>query len=277
MSARGQDARPETMVPLRPAADGPRLVILPDLTGTLLYARMLIAALPESVSCEGMRLGPETLQSLPEQTLPGLGQQFAADLLRTGIDRPLHLAGYSFAGLLAFETARALAEAGTPPARVWLFDTVVCRWNGGRDPLTALLTAPVAEAFLGLLFLKIIWRDVLRRHRDPDILFGYGLLRMDLKTYPAAYRDIIRGLYGALDRYRPRAWPGGAVTLFRAADERHRWAMAPDLGWRRLVGNGLRMVEVPGTHDSILKSPQIVRTVATVMQREMAAALEGRP
>jgi thioesterase domain-containing protein len=237
-----------------------------------MYARPLVAALPDDVSCFGMRLSTWQVQSLESLDITDLGGQFAADLSTASFGRPVHLAGFSFAGFLAYETARALTAAGVPPARLWLFDTSVRDRTVGH----AFAKAPICESLLALRYLKKNWRDLIRLRRDPNILRRYGLIRMDLNRHPDAYRNIIRCLYGALERYRPEPWSRGPVTLFRAKNERFQWCHARDLGWRRLVGEALDIVDVPGDHLSMLGDPDNARIVATSLCLRLDPRESGR-
>ena len=74
--------------------------------------------------------------------------------------------------------------------------------------------------------------------------------------------------YLASSRYVPQDF-AGRVTLFRVNEERVGRPEEPTLGWQRLARGGVEIIEVPGTHTSLILEPH-VRTLA----KELNAALD---
>jgi thioesterase domain-containing protein len=56
----------------------------------------------------------------------------------------------------------------------------------------------------------------------------------------------------AVRAYRPRSYPG-AITLFRAMDRSVTGTYSRTLGWGRLARGGVRVIDVPGTHSTVLR------------------------
>jgi hypothetical protein len=56
----------------------------------------------------------------------------------------------------------------------------------------------------------------------------------------------------AIRAYRPRTYPG-AITLFRAMDRSVTGTYSRTLGWGRLAKGGVRVIDVPGTHSTVLR------------------------
>ena len=82
------------------------------------------------------------------------------------------------------------------------------------------------------------------------------------RTAPASYSNksgndetknrVWTAIERAVREYRPRPYPG-AVTLFRATDRRVTGTYSRTLGWRRLAQGGVRVIDVPGTHSTVLR------------------------
>jgi thioesterase domain-containing protein len=81
--------------------------------------------------------------------------------------------------------------------------------------------------------------------------------------------------YQALREYAPAVY-AGRVTLFRARTRPLFREHGPDLGWGRLAGGGLEVVDVPGNHDTVLREPR-VRTLAQALQARLRQAQADCP
>jgi len=56
----------------------------------------------------------------------------------------------------------------------------------------------------------------------------------------------------AVRAYQPQAYPG-SITLFRAMDRSVTGTYSRKLGWGRLARGGVRVIDVPGTHSTVLR------------------------
>jgi thioesterase domain-containing protein/acyl carrier protein len=169
-----------------------------------------------------------------------------------------YLAGHSFGGILALETACKLEGRGDGPDIVFLFDTYL--HSSGHRVLYDILHN-------GWLTEKI--QQVLRGDRRELARRALSSLR---KTFnrsassaihkkvaarsPAELGIIFRDLRDEASRiYRG---PSRALTsrtvLFRATRSLGGRSMKsdPDLGWARILGNNLTIVPTPGDHFNLL-------------------------
>ncbi len=73
----------------------------------------------------------------------------------------------------------------------------------------------------------------------------------------------------AMDGYRGRPYPGRAV-LFRARARPLFRSHSTDLGWRALALGGLKIVDIPGSHGTMLLEPHV-----HMLAREFRAALDA--
>lgn len=247
---------PRTIVRMNKTANAGSLVFLPDFGGNVIYAQPLVRALVEDISCYGMRLAPEMVENLDRLSLVDIAKRFAEDLRRANLPQPLHIAGFSFAGLLAFETARHVNDPTANAGELIILDMRI----QPREFLPRLRLYPVQELFYCARFIAHNWKRLLPGGQNPLILHRYGQIRMDLSRHAEAHRMIIRQLYGKMATYRPRPWTGSA-TVFRAKELRwgHR---LDDLGWSSMIDGPLSLITVPGDHLTMLSNPDNAAVLA---------------
>lgn len=249
-----------TLFALGGNGDGGSIVFCPDYGGNVFYARPLVPLLAPHLRCLGLRLTPALLETPGGLELEALGRRYAADIQAAGLAAPLHLIGFSFGGIVAFETARHLAGLGAAPARVWIVDTRLHRLFPHRYLLRGGLVHEIRHA---ARWLRDNRRRLLRPGAEPGVLHRYRQIRLDLSEHPAAYRDVIPRLYEALARYRPRPW-AGAATVLRARQD--SWPhIGDDLGWDRLIRGGLETIALQTNHLGLLQSPEAVQQVAQII------------
>jgi amino acid adenylation domain-containing protein len=157
-------------------------------------------------------------------SLADLADRYAAVLVRRQPAGPYLLGGWSFGGLLAWETARRLEELGREVALVALLDT--------RPPAP---DAPFPEV-------------------DDTTLDE--LLRSESGETGPELRAVVRAHLDALRAYRPEplACP---VLLFLAADRPHGETIDRAALWLPLARGGLAVETLPGDHFSLLAPPAV--------------------
>ena len=167
-------------------------------------------------------------------------------------DAPIHLAGYSFGGFVAFETAHRLTDLGYEVAFLGLLDTR--RRSQFADSSIGTRTAEtvrlIAEAVRDR-DIGVILRAVVR------LLLKLGSFRA--LNAVAALSDKLGGgraaphLLYALRSYSLRRWHPGrlAIPTFFFRSEENPSDQPYDCGWGRLCAP-LTIVPVPGEHHSML-------------------------
>lgn len=245
-----------SVVDLKPGAQRPPLLVMPDIGGNLLYARAIVRHITDARPVVGLRL-PGGLTSEPRlQTMSGLGLALATAIRQSGLEAPHHLMGHSFAGLLAYETARLLRADGAPVGVVALIDT------------------PVPPRRLHRLLRRARWalgrmRRGQRPGRTPDFLAEPGFASFDLTGRPESFRAVLRTLYGAMTHYRPGPSDLRLIVLRACSDDP---GAAADLGWERLVGGRVTTCPIPGDHLSITVDAEPAARIAQVLEAAMAQA-----
>ncbi len=260
---------PPTLVRLTPPAPGGTIVFMPDLGGSVFYARALVQEIGGAVGCLGTRLDRTRFPDLDGMTIPELGRRLAEDIARAGLPQPLCIAGFSFAGCVAFETVRRLAELGVQVDTLWVFDTEMLR---GLPGFSMWRTAPFSEMRRVLGFVRRNWRVMLGGRPDPDVLHVFGAVPMYLKEHPKGMRDIIRALYPALTGYQPQPWSGPPpprrTVMVRGVQEPRPRSFPDDLGWRQLIPR-CEVVDVPGPHLGMMTDPAAVAQMAQAVRARL--------
>jgi thioesterase domain-containing protein len=195
---------------------------------------------------------------------------------------PCIIAGYSYGGILAFEVAHQLQNAGIPVEGVFIFDTEI-----KRSHLESFRRWPVRHAQNCLRF---GFRHV---RRKISLFLRWERVRLEAKRAekdsatsipPAAvlsdrelpWELIVRIWTHALKKYRPKKLTSLGV-LFRAEISLYRKEINYDgcLGWSSFFTKPLRVADITGNHDSMWREPDL-----QVLGKACAASVasfENRP
>jgi amino acid adenylation domain-containing protein len=224
-----------TLVRLRAGADLPPLVCLPSAFGGVSDFAQLAAAVDARRAVFALPAldAPDAVEAA--DLVEGDAAAAAAAIGRAVREGPVHLLGWSYGGLVAFETARRLRESGRDVGALVLLDVPAPgarRERSGASPLDALDVAPPA-----------------------------GAQAADVERWRAGVARRIE----AARAYRPRPWSGDAL-LVRGTESLAGDSHDPALGWSRLVEGDLAVEWVPGSHDSILGG-EGARAVAALVER----------
>jgi thioesterase domain-containing protein/acyl carrier protein len=193
-----------------------------------------------------------------EQVPFGRVEEIAAAMLssirRVQSSGPYQLAGYSFGGLLAFETARQLTDAGENVSLLAIYDTFTV---GGR------VLRPRWE--------RLALHAWLIASRRGHVQYIHNRLKRArarkaraARQAPASSHPTAPSQFGAeavwladhqasLD-YQPRSYPG-SILLFRASEravDSRFYRMDATNGWGAFAGAGVCIVPVPGNHGNLL-------------------------
>jgi aspartate racemase len=270
------------LVAIHPSGSRPPLFFFPSLGNELLYCRGLAQYLGPDQPVYGIQPCAPDGERPPAALLETIATDCLETLRSFQSHGPYCLAGYSFAGTIAFEIARQLAAEGQEVKFLGLIDTDLPHpeyqsVRGGIQALSAcLLNLP---AWLLYDFLRTPPRKLLARigryakgirKRDAQTLENLELEKLfDTSQLSDHYRDLIATNLRLLHNYRPGPY-SGRVTLFRARAQPLFRKHGADLGWGKIARGGLVIRSIPGTHESILNEPY-VRGLA----KEFKAALDS--
>ncbi|HVT61264.1 MAG TPA: amino acid adenylation domain-containing protein [Thermoanaerobaculia bacterium] len=201
------------------------------------------------------------------------------------------LGGWSFGGLVAYEMAQQLRQGGGEVALLAIFDSLAP--IGGSSRTVAELGHEHWASWFMLLARELERHFALSLSLSLDELLGLApesqleafLAHLAAVSFlPAAsgvssahgFRRVHEGNTVALWDYAARAVPyPGRIALFSSVERSivgDSWAPAahdrPDLGWSVLAGGSLDLYPMPGSHDDLLRSPNV-----EVVARQLAACL----
>jgi amino acid adenylation domain-containing protein len=213
-------------------------------------------------------------QEAPNTSIEEMAADYLSSVRHAQPAGPYLLGGYSAGGLVAFEMARLLQEAGEKVELIVLFDTFL-----HPDSLPPDLQAgrpAMSKPVTGLT--RRLWQ---MRHLDRDMRLG--ILARDvarvwstvkLKAYTECRRlakppfqlDTVSGFLLALRNYRPK--PLAADVILFLADENAPPASAnlPAV-WRRLVTGNLEVVHLKIDHDRLLDEPSAASVASMIEER----------
>ncbi|PSB16207.1 hypothetical protein C7B76_12015, partial [filamentous cyanobacterium CCP2] len=190
---------------------------------------------------------------------------------------PYFLGGWSFGGLVAFEMAQQLTQAGQPIGLLAILDTPApCNKPSLYQSLKFLLGTALWSTLPFLLDYGALATDRLRSRS----WFSRGQWSAITRLLPeesrlqlldeSAIRSLLPIVYAnsqATYRYVPRPYPN-RLTLFKAAEQPEALQNQPTLNWSTLASE-IQLHQVPGNHLSLLKQPH-VQTLAQQLEHYLS-------
>jgi thioesterase domain-containing protein len=216
---------------------------------TLLSLRSLAQHLPGQFDVFTLQPPGRGDDALPFASLEELAQTYLTAVRNIQPEGPYLLAGYSIAGLAAFELAQQLLAQGQDVAFLGLFDT----WFP-----TAMRQQ---SAVFGALSNIARWTTEISGESVMPSWFRSWVLDAAAVAQVKAART-----------YRPRTYPG-RITLFTTSELPVPEVIAA-ARWREVALGGLKEIQAGGRHDSMLSAPH-VQNLARVLEGELDAALGG--
>ena len=188
---------------------------------------------------------------------------------------PYFLGGWSFGGLVAFEMAQQLIQAGEEIRLLAILDTPApCSKPSSYQSLKFLLGTALRSVLPFLLdygaiitnrlqprnpwFSRWQWSEIVRRLPEES--------RLQLLD-ESAIAPLLRIVYAnsqATYQYVAQNYPH-RLTLFKAAEQPDATGHDPTLGWSALA-HDIQLHQVPGNHLSLLKQPH-VQTLAQQLRQ----------
>jgi thioesterase domain-containing protein len=241
---------PPTLVRLSEASSKGVVIFLPDVGGNVIYARELVLALKGDCALYGACLSEDMAEQLPSLTVESICRDFASDIAKTDLARPIHLVGFSFAAFFAAETARQLSMLDAPPDRLWIIDMPAQHRIRPRQAIK---------------FLRQYAGRILSGKKSSDYLHKQNFIALDISGHPESYRRILRTLYSILTTFKPRPWTGNATVV--VSEYREVLQNGPDdLGWSKAVDGDLTTYVAPGDHLGMLYDPNNVAVLAELIR-----------
>ena len=251
------------IIGIQPLGPKPPVFFMPSLVGEVMYCRQAANHLGPDQPVYGIQIHCGDGTTEPLSSLEAIAARCVEDLCAFQPEGPYRLAGYSFAGMLAYEMARQLSAEGREIDLVAIIDTGAIRV--GKGPSGHSLRR--AAGFLRNLpywviddFLQTRPRDMVARIRRQiralrngrrayhlSLSSSQGLALEDLFDISRAsnkYRQLIEANLQAFQEYTPKPYPG-RITLLRARARPLFHSHEADLGWSQFALGGVRSKTVP--------------------------------
>ena len=280
-----------SLVPLQQGGAGVPLFLVHDADGeTLLYRNL---ALRFAGRRPVYAIQPEGREDAPivHTRIEEMAAHYVREIRKVRPRGPYLLGGLCAAGVLSFEMALQLEQAGEEARLVAVFDAADVearprarlenqrRVGRLREAMqtSSLAQLPLVAARKAKNYLAHV---IGRRVRGVSDRVSVETLRLcldrGLPLPPWARRVPVRTVYlNAESKYRPRATTRNEIVLFRAtsgqdADEPYVQLFEdPDLGWKKRSAGGVLAIDVPGGHSSMLQEPN-VSAVAKALDQYLA-------
>jgi thioesterase domain-containing protein len=208
-------------------------------------------------------------------TVQQLAAVYVAEVRKLQQHGPYHLCGHSFGGIVVYEMAVLLANAGEAVGLVALIDSLhpAFRRNmsGGQRLRfqSAYIADRIAKYARNLRHGRIdrIGRDVLDfvLHRCKRTLWKVARLVFGRfgGPLPGPINSDEMILVSAWNRYESANY-GGRVVLLNAADRPPEYGRDRTLGWNKFATGDIDVHVVPGDHYSIMRPPGVLALVGRI-------------
>ncbi len=255
----GKSVSQDSLVPLRTQGSRPPLFCV-HADGSVFIYRHFEKYLGSGIPIYGLQAhGLANPKHDPYEHIDEMAAHYIAEIRMVQPHGPYHLCAFSAGGFIIFEMARRLRAMGETVAFVGMLDAY---GPGYPERLGSQNVADYKIAVhlntLRLLGakgqLQYLWGRV--RHRTGLILskqFSKLLMKLQIPLprriryeYIASLIDRAGEMYPAGQTY------AGDVTIFHALTQPEGIKADPALGWANIVTGELKILDVPGTHNSVM-------------------------
>ncbi|HEY1683500.1 MAG TPA: alpha/beta fold hydrolase [Tepidisphaeraceae bacterium] len=183
----------------------------------------------------------------PVQTVEEIADLFNEAIARITPPQNVHLMGYSFGGLVAYEMARQLQLRHLQVRSLILLDSFLPSAVRPRNPL-ARLGIHARRAWRHGFGAKAV------RMFEKDASFANGAATQEYRSLRPNGAEIDRLTRRAFDTYRPGTYKGDLIFIHPM--EISEWLefciVDPSGGWRSTALGNIRNIPTPGNHLSML-------------------------
>jgi thioesterase domain-containing protein/non-ribosomal peptide synthetase component F len=279
----GREPNPHPLVvPLRRGESRAPLFLVHCGGGHLLRYQSFVEALPAGDRAIYGITAPPLDEIGDATTVEQLARRYVAEMRAVQPSGPYRVAGHSFGGLVAYAMAVELIRQGEVVDMVGIFDTAAPSYYralpfGEKMRMRAVHLVEVAIGYAKLLITGQFGR---LRERLADSASNYARklkwhlrklaggrpseAQRDIEDYLSEFTHIGR-------RYTPPKLAAG-IVLFHATERGWEYRANPTLGWEQVVEDGIAVRYVPGTHESIMLSPNVESLARSFRQAERGGA-----
>jgi aspartate racemase len=250
----GWSAPWSSLVAIQSSGSKPPLFCIHPIGGNVLEYLNLVRYLGSEQPVYGLQAQGLDGKQAPLNRVEDMATHYIKEIRAFQPEGPYFLAGFSFGGAVAFEMARQLHAQGQKVAWLALCDTHspklrenhVSFLESIRIRLSHLLQLEPQEK-LNYIQSWVRWH----MHKGDYKEFLRNQLPESLLNF-----DILDANFQATKNYVPQVY-SESVTLFRCRVQDPKFSHDPQLGWGEFVSGQLKIHDVPGDHDGMLREPRV--------------------
>ena len=268
---RSQD-RWDPLVPIQKEGDRLPFFCVHGAGGNILNFRDLAKRLGNDQPVYGLQARGVEGKRSPHERIEDMAAEYVASIRSVQPEGPYRLGGYSAGGVVAFEMAHQLRRQGEEVAVLAFLDTFCPRLpdRPSRGMVDKIKKHVERITQQGWTYGKRYVRDRMGFEQNRLRRLKARFHQLIGKTLPVQLRDIpmVEAYFDAVVDYEIEPYPG-SIVLFTARNKGHVHEHVPDhLGWEGLAEEGLAIHKVPGTHDDLMREPN-VRVLAEQLEQEL--------
>ncbi len=226
-----------TLVEIKKAGDKPSLFCVHTMGGNLFHYYELAHQLDSEQGVYGLQARGVYGNQAPRSCIRAIAADCIETMMQYQSSGPYRIAGYSSAGLVAFEMAQQLKNKGIP-VKLILLDSLAPKTDLKRK-LPERLHALAKQNSLRNLQERLYY----------SVLKNLGLARL------RHFQNVGEAHRWAHWSYKAKPF-AGKMELFVCSETLKR-TTSPDLGWTRLASAGIKIHQLPGSHNRMLKGPTV--------------------
>ena len=275
----------KSLVPIRPGGSKPPLYIIHGSGLTVLIFKGLAKGLDADQPVYGLQARGLNGVDEPFETMEDIAAYYISEIIEHNPTGPYCLAGYSFGGIVAFEMAKQLQQAGKEVMMLAIFDTYADN-SMYFDPWMIKMSKKFLRQFPKMKFII----QSFRKHPGKTIQHQWHVIRDKFYTLMGSsgivkkkpseeeyleHADKINLKHDlAFAKYKMTPYKG-ALDLFRVKSRLYFLDDPIYLGWKPLALSGINIYEISGDHKTFLMTPNDME-LAKLMRNVLNERLRQR-
>ena len=227
------------------------------------------------------------------QTLEKIAAEYVRLIYESQATGPYKLIGWCVGGVLAFEVARQLVEAGHEVELLAMIDA----WAPGHNRRLSRLRAILADYSYRWQLIGADWRRVMSREQSLTAFLaqrtmtkrllswfarsqGEAQARVSFESRELSAENYDQWLLGYLEeaaqRYEPKSYPG-KITLLCSTQEPRGLFLDPRLGWGDFAQEGVDVAVIDGDHFTVFKGEGLEQMAAHLVRAMHVHRMKRHP
>ena len=247
------------LIPLRATGTKPPLYLFPGGLGDALNWRQLVPYMNENLPLYGIQAKQTNDSSIYGLNIDEAAERFLRAIRAFQPNGPYYLAGYSYGGVIAYETAKQISAIVEKVAFLGIVDTIPPGLQSSRNFQSTYHGTFTDRVRLHIENMKNQPFSENVRYYSKNLLVRVAhnkFIRDSLPIKRLVAKDSKDGQKFAFRFYDPDQFCGPA-TLFRTSEVPLYLKEEEIEGWQKMVQNDFQIIAVPGNHSTVMIEPNI--------------------